>query len=182
MFHQAILPAIVMSASAFAADLTTIPFNDAAGKQTSLKDYKGKVVLVVNLASKCGLTPQYAALEALYKKHQAEGFVVLGFPCNDFGNQEPGTIEEIQKFCKAEYDVTFPVMDKLSVKGEMQHKLYEALTGKDGAFPGDVSWNFGKFLINKDGKAIARFEPATKPDSAELTGAVEKALAEVEKK
>ena len=182
MFHQAILPAIVMSASAFAADLTTIPFNDAAGKQTSLKDYKGKVVLVVNLASKCGLTPQYAALEALYKKHKDAGFVVLGFPCNDFGNQEPGTIEEIQEFCKTEYDVTFPVMDKLSVKGENQHKLYDALTGKDGAFPGDVSWNFGKFLINKDGKAIARFEPATKPDSAELTGAVEKALAEVEKK
>ena len=182
MFHQAILPAIVMSASAFAADLTTIPFSDAAGKQTSLKDYKGKVILVVNLASKCGLTPQYAALEALYKKHKDAGFVVLGFPCNDFGNQEPGTIEEIQEFCKTEYDVTFPVMDKLSVKGENQHKLYDALTGKDGAFPGDVSWNFGKFLINKDGKAIARFEPATKPDSAELTGAVEKALAEVEKK
>jgi glutathione peroxidase len=178
MLLRIVVPAFVMTASAFAADLTGIPFNDAAGKATSLNDYKGKVVLVVNLASKCGLTPQYEALEALYKKHKDEGFVIVGFPCNDFGGQEPGTIEEIQKFCKAQYDVTFPIMDKISVKGENQHKLYEALTGKDGAFPGDVRWNFGKFLIGKDGKAIARFEPTTKPDSPELTTAVEKAIAE----
>jgi glutathione peroxidase len=177
MLHRIIIPAFVMSASAFATDLTEIPFNDASGKKNSLNDYKGKVVLVVNLASKCGLTPQYEALEALYKKHKDEGFVVLGFPCNDFGGQEPGTIEEIQKFCKSTYDVTFPVMDKISVKGEKQHKLYEALTGKDGAFPGDVRWNFGKFLIGKDGKAIARFEPTMKPDSPEITAAVEKAIA-----
>ena len=177
MSLRIIIPAFIMAASAFAADLTEIPLIDASGKQTSLKDYKGKVVLLVNLASKCGNTPQYAGLETLYKKHKGEGFVVLGFPCNDFGNQEPGTIEEIQKFCKAEYDVTFPVMDKISVKGEKQHKLYEALTGKNGAFPGDVRWNFGKFLIGRDGKAIARFEPATQPESAEVTGAVEKALA-----
>ena len=170
-----------MATSAFAADLGTIPFMDAAGKATSLKDYKGKAVLLVNLASKCGLTPQYEGLEALYRKHKAENFVILGFPCNDFGNQEPGSIEEVQKFCKAEYDVTFPVMDKISVKGEKQHPLYAALTGKDGAFPGDVRWNFGKFLIGKDGRAIARFEPTTKPDSIELTSAVEKAIAEPEK-
>ena len=170
MSLRIIIPAFIMAASAFAADLTEIPLIDASGKQTSLKDYKGKVVLLVNLASKCGNTPQYAGLETLYKKHKGEGFVVLGFPCNDFGNQEPGTIEEIQKFCKAEYDV-------ISVKGEKQHKLYEALTGKNGAFPGDVRWNFGKFLIGRDGKAIARFEPATQPESAEVTGAVEKALA-----
>ena len=182
MFLKTTIPAFIMAASAFAADLTDIPFNDASGKKLSLKDYHGKVVLLVNLASKCGLTPQYAALEALYKKHKDEGFVVLGFPCNDFGNQEPGSIEEIQKFCKAEYDVTFPVMDKISVKGEKQHPLYQALTGKDGAFPGDVSWTFGKFLVGKDGKAIARFDPATKPDSSELTGAVEKAIAEPAKK
>src|SRR6478735_1492836 len=178
MLHRIIIPAFVMVASAFAADLTEIPFMDASGKQTSLKDYQGKVVLLVNLASKCGLTPQYEGLEALYKKHQSENFVVLGFPCNDFGGQEPGTIEEIQTFCKLKYDVTFPVMNKISVKGEKQHKLYEALTGKDGAFPGDVRWNFGKFLIAKNGKAIARFEPTTKPESPELTGAVEKAIAE----
>ncbi len=177
MLHRILIPAFVMTATTFAADLTQIPFRAADGKDTSLKAYSGKVVLIVNLASKCGLTPQYTALEALYKKHQAENFVVIGFPCNDFGNQEPGTIEEIQKFCKSEYDVTFPVMDKISVKGESQHQLYTALTGKDGVFPGDVRWNFGKFLIGKDGKAIARFEPTTKPDSPELTAAVEKAIA-----
>lgn len=178
MLLRIVIPAFVMSASAFAVDLTGIEFQTAGGKKTSLKDYSGKVVLLVNLASKCGLTPQYGALEELYKKHKSEGFVVLGFPCNDFGNQEPGSIEEIQKFCKAEYDVSFPVMDKISVKGPDQHKLYAALTGKDGVFPGDVRWNFGKFLIGKDGKAIARFEPTIKPDSPELVGAVEKALAE----
>jgi glutathione peroxidase len=176
MFLRIVIPAFVMAASAFAADLTDIPFNDAAGKKVSLKDYKGKVVLLVNLASKCGLTPQYEGLEALYKKHKDQDFVILGFPCNDFGNQEPGSIEEIQKFCKRDYGVTFPLMDKISVKGEGQHKLYAALTGKDGAFPGDVRWNFGKFLIGKDGKPIARFEPTTKPDSTELTGAVEQAI------
>ncbi|MEO8617484.1 MAG: glutathione peroxidase [Luteolibacter sp.] len=178
MLHRIIIPAMVMAANAYAADLAAIPFADAAGKETSLKAYSGKVVLVVNVASKCGLTPQYEALEALYKKHKDQDFLVLGFPCNDFGNQEPGSIEEIQKFCKASYDVTFPIMGKLSVKGAGRHPLYEALTGKDGAFPGDVRWNFGKFLIGKDGKPIARFEPTTKPDSPEVTQAVEKAIAQ----
>jgi glutathione peroxidase len=168
---------MLMAASAYAADLSEIPFADAAGKKTSLKAYAGKVVLVVNVASKCGLTGQYDGLEKLYKAHKDQGFVVLAFPCNDFGGQEPGTIEEIQKFCKTSYDVTFPIMGKLSVKGPDQHQLYEALTGKDGVFPGDVRWNFGKFLIGKDGKAIARFEPTTKPDSPEVTSAVEKAVA-----
>ncbi len=180
MLHRIIVPAYVMSAGAFATDLTSIPFKDASGKEHSLKDYSGKVVLMVNLASKCGLTPQYTALEALYKEHKKEGFVVIGFPCNDFGNQEPGTIDEIQEFCKTEYNVTFPLMDKISVKGNEQHKLYEALTGKDGAFPGDVRWNFGKFLIGRDGKAIARFEPKVTPDSPELAAAMDKALEEKE--
>lgn len=176
MLHRIIVPAFVMASSAFAADLTNIPFEDASGKKTSLKAYEGKVVLIVNLASKCGLTPQYEGLESLYKKHKDEGLVVVGFPCNDFGGQEPGTIEEIQQFCKAEYDVTFPVMNKISVKGEDQHKLYKELTGEKGAFPGDVRWNFGKFLIGRDGKPIARFEPKTTPDSKEVTTAVEEAL------
>jgi len=176
MLHRILVPAFVLTASAFGADLTEIAFNDAKGKKTSLKDYKGKVVLIVNVASKCGLTPQYEGLQALYKQHQKEDFVVLGFPCNDFNGQEPGSIEEIQKFCKAEYDVSFPIMEKVSVKGENQHELYKALTGKDGAFPGDVRWNFGKFLIGKDGKPIARFEPTTKPDSPEVTVAVESAI------
>jgi glutathione peroxidase len=160
-----------------AAGLAAIPFKTIAGKATSLADYQGKVVLIVNTASKCGLTPQYEALEALQQKYAAKGFTVLGFPCNDFGNQEPGTAEEIQQFCKTRFAVSFPLMEKVHVKGSSQHPLYAALTGKDGAFPGDVKWNFGKFLIGKDGKALARFEPTQKPDSPEVTAAIEKALA-----
>jgi glutathione peroxidase len=132
---------------------------------------------VVNTASKCGLTPQYEALEAVHKKYAAKGFTVLAFPCNDFGGQEPGTAAEIQEFCQTKYSVTFPLMAKIQVKGTGQHPLYQALTGKDGAFPGDVKWNFGKFLIGRDGKPLARFEPTEKPDSEKLTAAIEKALA-----
>jgi glutathione peroxidase len=176
MLHRIIIPAVIM-ASAHAADLSAISFKDAAGKETSLKAWEGKAILVVNVASKCGLTKQYEGLETLYQKHKEAGLVVVAFPCNDFGGQEPGTIEEIQEFCKTEYDVTFPLMGKLSVKGKEQHPLYAALTGPEGVFPGDVRWNFGKFLIGRDGKPIARFEPTTKPDAKELTDAVEKALA-----
>lgn len=166
----------VTLATSHAADLTAIPFDTITGEPTSLADFKGKVVLVVNTASKCGLTKQYDALEALQDKYGAKGFTVLAFPCNDFGKQEPGTAEEIQTFCKTKFDVSFPLMAKISVKGEKQHPLYTALTGKKGIFPGDVTWNFGKFLIGKDGKAIARFEPRTKPDSEDLVQAIEKAL------
>jgi glutathione peroxidase len=167
---------VLSAAAASAADLASIPFKTITGKETSLADYKGKVVLVVNTASKCGLTPQYKALEEIYDKYRRKDFVVLGFPCNDFGNQEPGTGKEIKEFCKTSYDVSFPLMEKVHVKGPEQHPLYAALTGKEGAFPGDVAWNFGKFLIGKDGKPIARFEPKTTPDSPELVGAIEKAL------
>lgn len=159
-----------------AATLATIPFKTITGKAASLADYKGKVVLIVNTASKCGLTPQYEALEALHQKYAAKGFSVIGFPCNDFASQEPGTAEEIQKFCKLNYDVSFPLMEKIHVKGAEQHPLYDALTGKDGVFPGEVKWNFGKFLIGKDGNAIARFEPTQKPDSPEVIAAIDKAL------
>ena len=163
--------------TAYAGDLTAIPFDTIAGEKTSLADYKGKVVLVVNTASKCGLTKQYKALEALQDKYGEKGFTVIAFPCNDFGKQEPGTHEEIQEFCETRFDISFPLMAKISVKGDKQHALYTALTGKDGAFPGDVKWNFGKFLIGKDGKPIARFEPRTKPEDEAVTGAIEKALA-----
>jgi glutathione peroxidase len=176
MLHRIIIPAYVLCATAFAGDLTKIPFADAEGKQTSLAAYSGKVVLVVNTASKCGLTPQYEGLEKLYRKYKDQGFVILGFPCNDFNGQEPGTIAEIQTFCKAKYDVTFPIMGKLSVKGENQHELYKALTGPEGAFPGNVAWNFGKFLISRDGKPLARFEPKTKPENPDIAAAIEKAL------
>jgi glutathione peroxidase len=169
--------AVAAVASSHAAEITAIPFKTITGKDGSLADYKGKVVLVVNTASKCGLTPQYEALEALQKKYESKGFTVIGFPCNDFGNQEPGTADEIQQFCKTKFTVSFPLMEKIHVKGPEQHPLYAALSGKDGAFPGDVKWNFGKFLIGKDGKPIARFEPKQTPDSPEITAAIEKALA-----
>lgn len=171
-----LLASLLLMATATAADLTTIPFKTITGKETSLAEYKGKVVLVVNTASKCGLTPQYEALETIYDKYRRKDFVILGFPCNDFGNQEPGTEKEIRTFCKDKYDISFPLMEKVHVKGPEQHPLYAALSGKDGAFPGDVAWNFGKFLIGKDGKPIARFEPKTTPDSPEVTEAIEKAL------
>ncbi len=159
-----------------AAELTAIPFKTIDGKDTSLADYEGKVVLVVNTASKCGLTKQYEALEALYDKYKDRGFVVIGFPCNDFMGQEPGTHAEILEFCQTKFDVSFPLMEKIHVKGEDQHPLYAALTGKDGAFPGNVKWNFGKFLIGRDGKPLARFEPRQTPDSKEVVAAIEKAL------
>ena len=167
---------IALVATAAAADLTAIPFKTIKGKDASLADYKGKVVLVVNTASKCGNTPQYEALEAIYGKYKKQDFVVIGFPCNDFGGQEPGTEKEILEFCKATYDVSFPMMGKVHVKGPDQHPLYAALTGEKAKFPGDVTWNFGKILIGKDGKPVARFDPRTQPDSDEVTAAIEKEL------
>lgn len=176
-FIQSLLgTATVTMATSHATDLTAIPFQTITGEKTSLADYKGKVVLIVNTASRCGLTKQYKALEALQDKYAGKGFTVIGFPCNDFGNQEPGTHEQIVEFCETKFDISFPLMAKISVKGKNQHPLYAALTGKDGVFPGNVKWNFGKFLIGKDGKAIARFEPRTKPDAQELTAAIEEAL------
>ena len=164
-------------AVSWTGDLTTIPFKTITGEDTSLKDYKGKVVLIVNTAAKCGLTPQYKGLEQLQQKYGEKGFTVLAFPCNDFGKQEPGTAEEIQEFCSIKYQVSFPLMEKIHVKGKEQHALYTELTGKEGAFPGNVSWNFGKFLIGKDGNPIARFDPRQKPDNKDLVEAIEKALA-----
>jgi glutathione peroxidase len=151
--------------------------NTLEGKSSSLGDYKGKVVLLVNVASKCGYTPQYKALEALQKKYEAKGFTVVGVPCNDFGSQEPGTSAEIRKFCTENYDVTFPLMEKIHVKGSEQHPLYARLTGPEAEFPGDIKWNFSKFLIGRDGKVLKRFESPVKPDSAEMTHAIEAALA-----
>ncbi|MES2981001.1 MAG: glutathione peroxidase [Verrucomicrobiota bacterium] len=176
MLHRILIPSIVLTASAFATDISKIPFKTADGKETSLSAYSGKVVLLVNVASKCGFTKQYTGLQKLYEDNQGKGLVIIGFPCNNFGGQEPGTIEEIQEFCSTKFNVTFPIMDKIDVKGDKQHPLYTALTGKDGAFPGDVKWNFGKILIGKDGKPLARFESGTKPDSKELTDAVTAAL------
>jgi glutathione peroxidase len=160
-----------------APSLYDIPLKDINGKNTSLKNYKGQVLLVVNVASHCGNTPQYEALETTYKKYQNRGLAILGFPSNDFGAQEPGTNEEIKTFCSTKYNVTFPLFDKLHVKGSEQHPLYTALSGKSSPFPGDVKWNFGKFLVSRDGKIIKRFEPGVKPDSTEVIEAIETALA-----
>ena len=163
--------------SLLAASLEEIPVKDIDGKDTSLKAYKGKVLLIVNVASQCGLTPQYKALEAAHEKYKDQGFSVLGFPCNQFAGQEPGTNEEIKQFCSTKYNVTFPLFDKIDVNGANRHPLYVALAGKDSPFPGDIKWNFGKFLIGRDGKIIKRFEPATKPDAPEVVKAIEAALA-----
>ena len=148
------------------------------GQPKALADYRGKVLLVVNVASRCGLTPHYTGLEELYREYKARGFEVLGFPCNDFGAQEPGTEAEIKAFCEAKYDVTFPLFSKLHVKGKEQAPLYAFLTTEKSApeGPGDITWNFAKFVIGKDGKVAARFSPTTLPVAEELTAVIEKAL------
>ena len=164
--------------SAHAADsIYDIPLKDIDGQDTSLKPYQGKVMLIVNVASKCGFTPQYTALEALYQKYKDQGLVVLGFPCNQFGGQEPGTDAEIKQFCSSKYDVTFPMFDKIEVNGAQRHPLYERLAGKASPFAGDIGWNFTKFLVGRDGKILRRFNSPVKPDSAEVTQAIETALA-----
>ena len=157
--------------------LYDIPFKDIDGKATSLKAFKGKVVLVVNVASKCGYTPQYKGLEALHQQFKDKGFSVVGFPCNDFGALEPGTTTEIKEFCTKNFSVTFPLFDKIHVKGPEQHPFYAALTGNGSPFPGDIKWNFNKFLLGKDGKILKRFDSKVTPESSEMTQAVEEALA-----
>ena len=161
----------------YAASLYDVPLKDIDGKDTSLKAYKGKVLLIVNVASKCGNTPQYGGLEKLNQKYKDQGLAVLGFPCNQFGKQEPGSNIEIKEFCSTKYAVTFPMFDKLEVKGDNQHPLYKELSGENSPFPGDVKWNFGKFLVGRDGKIVKRFEPGVKPESPEVVKAIEDALA-----
>ena len=160
-----------------AGSVHDISVKDIDGKPTTLGAYKGKVLLVVNVASKCGLTPQYKELEALHQKFKDKGFTVLGFPCNQFGGQEPGTNEEIKQFCSTQYSVSFPLFDKIDVNGAKRHPLYVTLAGKESPFPGDIQWNFGKFLIGKDGQIIKRFEPRTTPDAPEVVSTLEAALA-----
>ncbi len=151
---------------------------DIDGKDVSLSQYKGKVLLLVNVASKCGFTGQYAGLEKLYQANREAGLVVLGFPANNFARQEPGTNEEIKQFCAVRYGVSFPMFAKISVKGKDQHALYryltEAATSPEGA--GEISWNFNKFVVGRDGRIVARFGSRTTPDSAELAQAIAMAL------
>lgn len=147
------------------------------GEDLPLAPFKGKVVLVVNVASKCGLTPQYASLESLHQLYKAKGFSVLGLPCNQFAGQEPGSEREIQEFCSLNYGVSFPLSSKLEVNGPQRHSLYRLLAGEGAEYPGDISWNFEKFLVGKDGRVLARFAPRTAPDDPALVQAIEKALA-----
>ncbi len=174
----ALIAAAITALAASAPSLYEIPLKDIDGQATSLKTYQGKVVLLVNVASKCGFTHQYKPLENVYRKYKDRGLVIVGVPSNDFGGQEPGTPDEIKTFCTSKFDVTFPLMEKVKVRpGPEQHPLYAALTGKSSPFPGDVKWNFTKFLIGRDGKVLARFESPVEPDSEPVSKAIESALA-----
>ncbi|GAB4444882.1 MAG: glutathione peroxidase [Turneriella sp.] len=146
------------------------------GKEKSLAEYKGKVVLIVNTASKCGFTPQYEGLEALYEKYKDQGFVVLGFPCNQFGAQEPGSESEIEQFCQVNYGVKFPMFGKIDVNGSNAHPLYKFLTSEKPGILGTeaIKWNFTKFLVDKDGNPVKRYAPNTKPE--DIAGDIEKLL------
>jgi glutathione peroxidase len=157
--------------------------NSIDGQPSPLAAYKGKVVMLVNVASRCGFTPQYTALESVYERFKDRGFVIVGIPANNFGAQEPGTNQEIKTFCQTKYNVTFPMMSKVSVKGDDKTPLYQFLTDK-AANPqtgGEIQWNFTKFLIGPDGHALTRFESAVTPDAPEVIAAIEKALAQAKK-
>ena len=159
-------------------NINDIVVKDMNGKAIKLSDYNGKVLLIVNVASKCGYTPQYEGLQKIYKKYKDKGFEILAFPCNDFGHQEPGTNDEIKQFCKSKYDVTFKLFDKIKVLGDDKCSLYARLTDNSVTEKSDIGWNFEKFLIDRKGKIIARFKSKVTPESKELTSAIEKELAE----
>lgn len=168
---------LILATGMAGESLHEVKLKDIDGKDVTLADYKGKSLLIVNVASKCGLTKQYAGLEALYQKYRDQGLVVLGFPCNQFGGQEPGTNEEIQQFCSMNFNVTFPLFDKIDVNGADRSPLYDLLAGETSPFPGKIKWNFTKFLVGKDGTILQRFEPRVAPDSPEVIAAIEAALA-----
>jgi glutathione peroxidase len=182
-----VLGCLATSLSVYAADkgankvpdVLNFKMKSLTGKDVDLSKYKGKVVLMVNVASQCGLTPQYEGLEDLHEKYAGKGLSILGFPANEFGKQEPGTDSEIAEFCQQNYGVKFDMFSKVVVKGDGQCPLYKFLTSKDTdpKFPGDITWNFEKFLISRDGQIVARFAPKVTPDSPEVTSAIEAELA-----
>jgi glutathione peroxidase len=160
-----------------APDLYDFTLPSIDGNPTPLSTYKGKVILLVNVASRCGFTPQYSALESLYEKYKDQGFVILGFPANNFASQEPGTNAEIKTFCSTKYNVTFPMFSKVSVKGDDTTALYQFLTRRaNPAVAGEIKWNFTKFLVDRNGRVVARFEPPVTPDSAEVVSTIERLL------
>ncbi len=156
-------------------DHLNIPFNTIQGEASSLRQFADRVILIVNVASECGFTPQYEGLEALYRKYKDEGLVIIGFPANNFGKQEPGSDAEILEFCRKNFDVTFPMMAKISVLGDDIHPLYAWLTVNSG-FPGDLNWNFNKFLLNRQGNVVERFGPRTEPFDEKLVSMIEELL------
>ncbi len=159
-------------------NISSVTAVDMDGKTIPLSDYSGKVLLIVNVASKCGNTPQYKDLEEIYEKYNSEGFEILAFPCNQFGGQEPGTNEEIKEFCTTNYGVTFKLFDKIDVNGENQSQLYAMLTNNSVTGKKEIPWNFEKFLISRDGKIVARFHYKTKPTNSEVINAIESELAQ----
>lgn len=166
-----------MSKTEAAANFFELNAPGIDGKPEPLSKYKGKTLLVVNTASECGFTPQYKGLQAIYDKYKAKGFVVLGFPSNDFGAQEPGSNADIKKFCELKYKTTFPLYSKDKVKGDGKQAVYKFLTEDgDAKFHGEVSWNFEKFLIDKSGKVVGRYKSNVEPESKELTASIEKQL------
>jgi glutathione peroxidase len=160
--------------------VATVPLTMLDGRATSFEEYAGRTVLVVNVASRCGLTPQYATLERLAETYADRGLTVLGAPCNQFMGQEPGSNEEIAEFCSTTYGVTFPLTDKVEVNGEGRHALFDALTAQTDAegYSGDVRWNFEKWLVSPEGEVVARFSPKTLPDAPSVIAALEAALPE----
>ena len=173
-----ILAIMITTININAKSLYDCKIYDIDGRETTLNPYKGKVILIVNVASKCGFTRQYKGLEELYSKYKEQGLVICGFPCNQFGGQEPGSEKEIKEFCSTKFGVTFPMYSKIKVKGEGIHPLYELLTGKNSPTKGSVKWNFTKILVGRDGKPIDRFGSLTSPSSTKLRKAMEKALVE----
>ena len=179
LIAAAVTVALTIPASAEDKKVTgplSFTLKDIKGKEVELSKYKGKVVVFVNVASNCGNTKQYEGLQAMYKKYEKQGLVVIGVPANEFGKQEPGTNEDIEKFCSSKFSVTFPMMGKIVVKGKGIDPLYESLTGKSAKFPGEISWNFEKFVIGKDGQVAARFEPGTEPSNAKFVETIEAEL------
>jgi glutathione peroxidase len=182
------IPALIVARATSAADepakkphsVLEFKVQDIDGKPLELAKFKGEVLLIVNTASRCGYTPQYQGLEAVYGKYKGRGFSVLAFPANEFGQQEPGSDSEIKQFCSSKYNITFPLFSKIVVKGQGLHPVYEFLTSKETnpKFAGDIKWNFAKFLVNRKGEIIARFEPGDEPESDKITKAIETALIE----
>ncbi len=179
MKKLAILAAVFLSFATLVragGSIYDIPLVDIDGNETTLAQYKGKTLLIVNVASKCGYTKQYKGLEELNEEYKDKGLVVLGFPCNQFGGQEPGTEEDIKEFCSLTFGVSFPMFSKIEVNGPNRHPLYEMLAGEESPFPGRIGWNFSKFLVDGEGEIVARFSSAVTPKSDKLVSAIDKSL------